>query len=618
MTNPFKYPSIVKCVILNPQVAPDQQNWTSGRIRLWTRRKIDPFSYLQSYLPPGEHPAGKWTLMEHYRFISALKIVQQVRKKERFASLSLLMPGRTIVDVKRYFNKAGRAGFIYENGNVKKKLRNKARIRNVNATPIFLRRNLSKFLKGPFPNVSDYPIREYGHQQHTTKTTHHHKEHLLNVQQVDMLTYIPPNQSQYATHIAVKSNPKSSINELSVKVKHDIENSCKSSSFKPYLNKDDQSSTHQVSNPSKKRVRFNDKVKIIHNKKPKLCSSPSTSKTRVDRLQVAKQPQYVPQPSPPQAQRLSNSRRISAPKPTLVRKHNQTLGYAPYQHVSSPLSPRLDQTHEDVDEELSLDSSYQILSPVSTIPSEYSDDTISVGSSLQTKFDQQRKPCLPTLRQQPNAFLKTPYAFEDSTNVNQDENEYCCTKCELMSKHTKHNPMVELVADETATRPDLNWHLPKSCAAWLRAFAKVHWNAKFSFEFIENLETYCSRIRNETNVVYRQLTRFEQAYRNSGNLNVSQIERQRLVMEFEKKRRLFVETEDVPIRITNRIGFVQQEKPTNGIICKSAEEAFAFKYIEDNKDITLDEIVRRLRERWCDVELDFSERLNELRCRQKL
>lgn len=112
-------------------------------------------AYLRSYLPPHETPITKWTSKDHRTFVSALRLVQCVPEAHRFGALSLLLPGRTATDVKRYFNRAGRAGLIRADGRIRRKVICKAREGETVGYPVFLRRCLSKFVRGVFLQVDD-------------------------------------------------------------------------------------------------------------------------------------------------------------------------------------------------------------------------------------------------------------------------------------------------------------------------------------------------------------------------------------------------------------------------------------------------------------------------------
>lgn len=116
---------------------------------------MDPMAYLRSYLPPHETPVTKWTSRDHRTFVSALRLVQCVPEIHRFGALSLLLPGRTVTDVRRYFSRAGKAGLIHADGRVRRKIVCRARGGRTVGYPVFLKKVLSKFVKGSFPQVDD-------------------------------------------------------------------------------------------------------------------------------------------------------------------------------------------------------------------------------------------------------------------------------------------------------------------------------------------------------------------------------------------------------------------------------------------------------------------------------
>ncbi|CAN8064210.1 unnamed protein product [Agarophyton chilense] len=198
-------------------------NWTLARRRAWSRRFTDPSSYFYHYCHPiFDAKVGRWSIQEHCLFLAAISRIPPTEKN--WSVVSLLVPGRTGSECRRYYHRIGRAGLITVKGTLRKRLSCRASIstfdddgkrngRLFSSNPLFRRSALRRFSPSELPSPDDSLLKPL-----KTQPTH------LSKEQLDALTHIPELYEDYdrkrvvnkLSHVRSKKKPGSQKRNMSV------------------------------------------------------------------------------------------------------------------------------------------------------------------------------------------------------------------------------------------------------------------------------------------------------------------------------------------------------------------------------------------------------------------
>ncbi|KAI0564288.1 Myb-like DNA-binding [Gracilaria domingensis] len=171
-------------------------SWTSARRRAWDRRFSNPWSYFYHYCHPKfDSRIGRWSLQEHCLFLSAISRIPPTEKN--WPVVSLLVPGRTGSDCRRYYHRIGRAGLITVKGTMRKRLFCRASIstfdddgkkkgRLSSSNPLFRKSALRRFLPSQLPPIDDSLLKPFKSQSVP-----------LSKERFDALTHIPTQFEEY-------------------------------------------------------------------------------------------------------------------------------------------------------------------------------------------------------------------------------------------------------------------------------------------------------------------------------------------------------------------------------------------------------------------------------------
>eukprot|EP00178_Gracilaria_changii_P020343 TRINITY_DN590_c0_g1_i1.p1 TRINITY_DN590_c0_g1~~TRINITY_DN590_c0_g1_i1.p1 ORF type:complete len:751 (-),score=88.89 TRINITY_DN590_c0_g1_i1:742-2994(-) len=163
---------IQRTVALHTHVSSLQYaSWTSARRRAWDRRFSDPSSYFYHYCHPKfDTKAGRWSVQEHCLFLSAISRIPPT--ENNWHVLSLLVPGRTGSDCRRYYHRIGRAGLITVRGTLRKRIVSRASVatfdsadkktgRLCSTNSLFRKNALRPFLPFELPPVDDSLLKPF-------------------------------------------------------------------------------------------------------------------------------------------------------------------------------------------------------------------------------------------------------------------------------------------------------------------------------------------------------------------------------------------------------------------------------------------------------------------------